>query len=139
MTERTTGRIPSFLTTSRAISNGWSDLDGDGNGDPTNETASGGSGPDIRFKYDRRGNLRFEQDANLRQGVDDLVFYQYDGINRQTAVGVAKADATIPSAVGTADEATTEFTYDVLGNLEETEDPTDKITQDVVCKSIRSG
>lgn len=70
------------------------DMDSDSDGNTINEVFGD---PDIRYKYDNNGNLRFVQDANHNNGGNDLVFYQYDYLNRLTLVGEATLDASIPS------------------------------------------
>lgn len=50
----------------------------------------------VRYKYDDNGNLRFMQDGNYQDGGDDLVFYQYDELNRLITVGDATSDHYIP-------------------------------------------
>jgi YD repeat-containing protein len=66
------------------------DFDGNGNGDPTDETLSR---PDIRYKYDVNGNLRFVQDANQQQS-NYFTYHSYDAFNRTLRTGTA----TIPTS-----------------------------------------
>jgi len=86
-----------YNTLNQLIAQVSPDFDGDGDTDPTNEDFTDLDDCDIRYKYDVNGNLRFMQDANHRQGGKDLVFYQYDEFNRQTLIGAAILDASIPS------------------------------------------
>lgn len=61
------------------------DRDGNNNGDPADETLSS---PDVRYKYDANGNLRFSQDANRMQ-KGQVLFSSYDAFDRVTKSGVA--------------------------------------------------
>jgi len=85
-----------FNTLGQMIGKATPDFDGDGDNDPTDEDFTSLSDCDIRYKYDKNGNLRFVQDANHRKGGDDLLFYQYDEFNRMTIIGEASLDDAIP-------------------------------------------
>ncbi len=82
-----------YNTLGQLIAKVTPDLDGDYDNDPTEETLSN---PDVQYKYDSNGNLRFVQDPVRNSGGRDLFFYKYDALDRPTTMGVATADADIP-------------------------------------------
>ena len=74
-----------YNTLGQLIAKVTPDLDANGDGDPLNETLSS---PDVRYKYDANGNLRFSQDANRMQ-KGQVLFSSYDAFDRVTKSGVA--------------------------------------------------
>jgi YD repeat-containing protein len=77
-----------FNTLGQLIAKTTPDLDGNGDGDPTNETLNN---PDQRLKYDDNGNLRFSQDANQRN-TGKVSFISYDFADRPLVSGEAGYD-----------------------------------------------
>jgi len=73
-----------YNTLGQLIAKTTPDLDGNGDGNPLNETLSD---PDIRMIYDLNGNVRFSQNPNLKS-TNQVYFYQYDAHNRPVKEGV---------------------------------------------------
>ena len=80
-----------FNTLGQLIAKTTPDLDGNGDGDPTNEILTN---PDERFTYDSNGNLRFMQNAILKTMNPQIVyFYRCDVFNRIISEGSGEIDA----------------------------------------------
>ena len=72
------------------------DADGDGDGSPTDESATYAG--DYQYKYDVTGNLRFAQDPNLRASSGDYLYYKYDDLNRLIESGIYTGSTSFGSA-----------------------------------------
>ncbi len=93
------------------------DLDGDGDGDPTNETLSGT--PDAEYAYDDAGRLRFVRDPVRRNqgGTPSLLYTTYDAFGRPIDEGIAANPA---STVFTSRSYLNSTTWPTTGRSEQT-------------------
>lgn len=79
-----------YNTLNQLVAKTMPDLDGDNDGDPMDEDINHAnppaSDPDMQYKYDINGNIRFIQDPDLK-AANRVYFYTYDPLNRIAAEG----------------------------------------------------
>ncbi len=106
-----------YNTLGQLIAKTSPDLDGNGDGDPADETIGY---PDERYIYDENGNLRYYQTAEQRaSGTGDFIVYAYDTFDRVVLIGEENDyhwTSLAPSLTGgygtDADEWKVKYTYD---------------------------
>ena len=76
-----------YNSLSQLIAKSTPDMDGDGDGNPTNERLD--ENADIQYKYDANGNLHFMQDASGK-AAGKIIYYRYDALNRLIKEGDAE-------------------------------------------------
>lgn len=86
------------------------DADGDGNGNPANETGIGTS-VDFEYAYDNAGNLTAMRDPN-RKAAGQFVFTRYDALGRKTAEGICASSWPTGCATGGTTSQVIEHTWD---------------------------